>query len=279
MRYQSTILACFASWKVVPEAIRGDPASVDRYARTLMYTADLFRSLGHPELLESLSGKRDNPITRWQEQLTTATELGAAGEFERSTALLQGILQAMEGMSGTAIDHVRPKILGLLSTNALNTGDFGASQDYAERARAGCERIGDRDGVRIYRENLQILRAVQAKTGAPGAATGLTRILTAIAEAQDLSDSGRYLRSNAILHDLWTSLAQGQEQLGEDYLGKVYGLMGSNYFKLQDAQLARDFTEMALRECKRLGDDYGAMIYASNREVISRKPAAERHEQ
>lgn len=267
---QSTILGCFQSWKGVPETTRSVPARLKQYVQMLHFTASVFQSIGHPELLESLVGGDDNPLPRWLKRIRAAVELREAGEFEESTADLLSVLKEMNGHSGPAIDYWRPRVLGHLGTNSFRTGDMGKAREYAERARDDCARMGDRNGVRVYRENLQTVRAVEMRSRGSEIGTQFTRIMTEVVKAQDLSDMGRYRRSNDLLHELLNSMAQGVGQ-PEDYLGKMYGLIGFNYFKLHDKERARVFTEMALRECERVGDDYGVMIYTSNLDTISRE--------
>lgn len=267
---QSTILGCFQAWKAVPETTRSDPARLKFYLQMLHFTAQVFQSIGHPELLESLVGGDDNPLPRWRKRITTAFALSEAGEFEESTADLLSVLKEMDGCSGTAIDYLRSRVLGRLGTNAFRTGNMGKAREYAERARDDCARTGDRNGVRVYRENLQAVRVVEIRSTGSEIGTQLTRIMTEVVKVQELSDMGRYRRSNELLHELLNSMARGVGQ-PEDYLGKMYGLIGSNYFKLHDKERAREFTEMALRECERVGDDYGVMIYTSNLDTISRE--------
>jgi hypothetical protein len=60
-------------------------------------------------------------------------------------------------------------------------------------------------------------------------------VISSIVNAQQLSDKGRYLKSNFILQQLQTSISENNAILCDVSGGTMYGLMRSNYFKIGDS--------------------------------------------
>jgi hypothetical protein len=117
-------------------------------------------------------------------------------------------------------------------------------------ALADCQRIGDREGVRIYSENLNLLSNVGA-AGAGGETAGdEARLRGLIAKAQDVSDEVRYESSNQLLFEVLAEMRHAEPSLTDAYRGKVYGLLGLNLFRLGDFEEARRYTELALEDCR-----------------------------
>ncbi len=48
---------------------------------------------------------------------------------------------------------------GLLGSNYFRLGDLQRAREHTERALEECEKNGDDDGVRIYRDNLRVITA------------------------------------------------------------------------------------------------------------------------
>jgi hypothetical protein len=46
--------------------------------------------------------------------------------------------------------------------------------------------------------------------------------------------------------------------------------MGSNYYRLDDMQHAKDYTELAIQSCREDSDDKGVRVYTENLKVVSK---------
>jgi hypothetical protein len=266
---RSTVLSGFSLWTRIPEAMRNDAPKIQQYAKMLLVIAEVFERAGYPELMASLTGGRDNPIINWQDRLASAAEMSDIGDYEKSTTILKAIMHDMEGCSGSGIDDLLPKVLGRLGSNAFYMDDMATALAYTKRALEACGRTEDHEGVRIYRDNLQIFETVGILSSGNESAVYLSSVIDSIENAQRLSDKGRYMKSNVTLQKLLMSLSKNKTQSGNAYRGKIYGLMGSNYFKLGDGKQAQKLMNMALKECKRVEDGYGSKVYAFNLEKIS----------
>lgn len=268
--HQSIILKTFSSWKFVPEKMYGDPSAIEKYAQNLLHIAKTFKSEGHSQLMTSLAAQNGNDTAAisWEQRVVRATQMSDIGDYEKSNSILQVILHDMEGGNGSheAVrdHHLFPKILGRLGKNALLMDDIPTAVTYTKRALEACEQRGDHAGVHIYRETLQIAETVMTLSLGTEIAVHLSSIIDSIINAQQLSDKGRYLKSNIILQELLMNLSKNETNVGDVYRGKIYGLLGSNHFKLGDRDEAREFTNMALQECERVGDGYGSKIYKFN---------------
>jgi predicted HicB family RNase H-like nuclease len=167
----------------------------------------------------------------------------------------------MEGTIGTASDDFRPKIYGLLGMNFFRINDLENAKKYTELALSDCERTGDRKGMVIYTENLKILVSRDSDS--------VAQCRRQVAKAQDLSDHLQYEYSNKILLETLINIEQNPDL--RYYRSKVYGLIGSNNFRLGDMQHAKHYTELAINDCETDGDVKGIRIYKENLRVILEK--------
>lgn len=261
-KHAQSILEHFDDWRRPPETIRDNPEEMSAWGHCLIRIAEAFESAGHPQLLVSLVGDtEDNPISRWTNAFPKAHGLSDTGNYKQSNATLLEVVDEMRGSTGTAIDELRPKIYGLLGTNYFRMEDLANARHYTELALMDCERTGDLEGVAVYTENLAMLLTTESNS--PTAHCRKT-----IAKAQDFSDQFRYERSNALLRDVIEDIKANTEL--RPYRSKVYGLMGSNYYRLDDIQHAKDYTELAIQSCKEDGDDKGVRVYTENLKVVSK---------
>jgi len=268
-RHAEEIMLLFDGWRIAPVENRDDRQAVETYIQALVAIARVLRVLGHPEPLEMIMPDGPaNPIERWKYMYLRAQQLNEAGEFAASSAELHILLADMGGTIGTGVDDIRAKVFGLLGTNALRLSVIPEALRYFEDALRLCVASGDREGMWIYAESLEIVRV--AKEVKAGAIAGRQLIHTRerIAFAQDLSDARRYPASNDVLHDLLDEVTNNATP-GVRYLGKLYGLLGLNYFRLGDLSAARRFTEQALAESQQRQDIAGDRIYSANLKVIS----------
>jgi tetratricopeptide (TPR) repeat protein len=198
-----------------------------------------------------------------------AQRLNEAGEFAASSAELHTLLASLQGTTGTGADDIQAKVFGLLGTNAIHLGIIPEALRYTEEALQRCVASGDREGVWIYTENLETILVAKEVSDDTTIGEQLTHARERIAFAQDLSDAGRYPASNDVLNELLDEVTNNHTA-GSRYLGKLYGLLGLNYFRLGDLSAARRFTVQALAESRQRQDIVGDRIYSANLKAISK---------
>jgi tetratricopeptide (TPR) repeat protein len=155
--HQGMILTNFGNWQRSPESIRDDEKAVEEYGHALLTIANHFESMGHPELLEQLKPPADlfdSVSVRFAE----ANDLAARQAYEASNALIKEVLHAIERWRGPGVAGLRAKVYGLLGTNYFRLLQFENARRYTELALMDCKAIGDQEGIRIYLENLQVLK-------------------------------------------------------------------------------------------------------------------------
>jgi xanthosine utilization system XapX-like protein len=107
---------------------------------------------------------------------------------------------------------------------------------------------------------------MQCLTG--GADNAMTRWNDGFSKADRLQEAGRYQESNdlllPILRELGTMSGPGVDRIH----GAVLGMIGTNYFRLGQRAEARHYTELALAECRRVGDEAGVRSYTENLDII-----------
>lgn len=260
--HHDAIVAEFRDWLVVPEPLRADPAATQAYVGAVVRIAQQLSDAGDPRPLGWLTGEGgDDPVQRWQAELANGQALREAGRPDVAVGILGALLESFDGSSGPVVDDLVTRTRGALSAALLDLGDLGGARAYARAALEGCIAAFDLDGIRTYQENLDLLDALAA-------GPGLEALREGLAEAQDLSDAGRYEASNALLQEL------ASHSDADRYAGKLCGLVGLNLFRLGDRDGARSWTEAALKSCDAADDLYGMTIYAENLRVIDRATPA-----
>jgi hypothetical protein len=265
------IVEQFSEWARVPEELRTDQRAIARWGQVLITVAEVMRSLGHPEPMERLSPQGTaHPFDKVRYLMSRAQQKHEDGEFATSSTLLHEVLAEMDGWRGPFVDDLRAKAYGMLGANAVRLDAVPEAVRYTERALQCCIEIGDLEGQWIYSENLEAVYAArEIRLGTP-LGRQLMHYRERISYAQDLSDARLYVASNGVLRELLTEFggAEGDGEVGKHYLGKIYGLLGLNHFRLGALSDARRFTEQALAECRLRGDLVGERIYAANLEGI-----------
>lgn len=149
---EAAVLAHFRTWQKVPEAVRADPAAVQRYVHSMIAVAQFFAErLGHSELMAALAGPPEsNPIVRWQAALRHARELLDDLRYDEARPVLADALIDARGMSGTGVDSLLPVTHGFLAEAYFHTGRAAEAVPHLEQALAACERTGDVAGVAAY---------------------------------------------------------------------------------------------------------------------------------
>jgi tetratricopeptide (TPR) repeat protein len=264
------VLAAFPTWTTVPSPIREDPEAANRYANGLILIAQILDELGHPDPLQALQGDRDsNPIHRWHQAFAQSQVLAEAGRHTESTKVLSSLLSELDHVSGSAVDDLRPKALGMVGTVWFQAGDIGQALLWTRRALEACLASGDREGVATYRESLQVLEALHLPAVDPEAGARLLECRRLIAAAQSASDGFDYAESNQALGDALAIISEGGERLRASFAGKIYGLRGWNYHYQGDDAAARADTERALAECRTTSDPNGVRVYTANLKFLS----------
>ncbi|WP_433525268.1 hypothetical protein ACQPZ2_09920 [Nocardia pseudovaccinii] len=268
--HTASIVASFPSWQTVPEYVRENREAVERWVGTLLAIAQVLAANGYPQAMATLMpAGHANPINAWHDQFVKAERLSNEGRHADSAATLERLLVELHGSTGPGIDDLLTKITGLLGVNAMRCGEFREAAHYTEDALRRCEDAGDREGAWIYAENLDAVVVARELESGTDIGAQLARCRERIAFAQDLSDTGRYQGSNAVLHELLDELAD-HRNAGRRYLGKVYGLLGLNCFRLNEMTEAKRYTERAVTECRNRNDHFGDRIYSANLTVIDR---------
>jgi len=203
-------------------------------------------------------------VQRWGPILASANQLVDSGGYDEAVQLLEGILNEMEGVSGPIVEDLRPKATGLLGIAQFRKGNLGPARRFTREALAECRKIGDAEGIRIYTEHLEI---IALSSGLAAADESVMEIRARIVEAQKLSDEGWHDTSNEVLMGI---LGTVEEEADLEYRGKIYGLLGLNWFRLSDTEKAQRYTELALAECTSKSDEEGVRIYSVNLGLIRR---------
>jgi hypothetical protein len=199
--------------------------------------------------------------------------LAEKGAYRESNEVLESLLADLEHAHGPAVDDVRGKLLGLVGTNYWHLGNLERSRAFTVEALLECRRIGDGIGVRTYRTNLRFLNNEPISNNPRMIALEID-VLKQLTRSQRLSDQSLCKESNELLEGI--SRAKGSEQslIIDRYRGKINGLIGENYFVLGNSSMAQRYTEAAINDCRRFGDEDGVRIYTHNLEAITRSAAS-----
>ena len=250
----STIIEHFSEWKSHVACLRGDQAARSNGAQTLCAISRTLGLAGNPEIVNALV--QDDDVV-----LTEAYRVYEAGMYADCVAMLLPIIAGLEAVGGTTADEWLGKMLGMAGNCCLWNREWANANEYTQRALKECERTQDEVGKSLYRANLRIIRCAVE----PSSTAAICRRL--IAQAQQLSDSGWLEKSNAILVEVLGKLETTSEL--DEYRPKVFGLLGMNFFRINDLQQAWHFTSLAIPESVRQGDAKATMIYTANLDVIT----------
>jgi hypothetical protein len=266
--HAEAIVEWFGEWARVPEELRDDARTVESWVLALYTIAEVMHGLGHPQPMERLSPSGTaNPVRRWTYMFSRAQDKHEEGEPFASTAILRDLLADMEGSRGPFAEELQTKVYGLLGANAMRLGEIPDAVRYTEQALQRCVASGDHEGEWIYTENLDTVVTADEIQRGTAAGRQLARCRERIAYAQDLSDAGRHPASNDVLGELRHEV-DSDFHAGRRYLGKIYGLLGLNHFRLGSLPTARRYTELALTECRRRRDLVGDSVYTANLKAI-----------
>ncbi|GHJ44042.1 hypothetical protein Cs7R123_13840 [Catellatospora sp. TT07R-123] len=202
-------------------------------------------------------------VQRWQHALAQAQRLAAGADHAASSTLLREVLTELSWADAVP-GGLAAAVHGLAGANALHLGQYAAAVTHTEQALRLCETAGDSAGAAIYTGNLELARLAEGAGRGDPASLRAIDVRRRVADAQDLSDGGRYSASNGVLRGLLADAAPETVR----HLAKVYGLLGLNLYRLGQLDAARTHTEAALAQCRRTGDADGIRIYTANLAVI-----------
>lgn len=276
------IAFAFPQWTTLPEDVRADPAAADHWAKTMIAVARALDRLGRPGPLQLLTGAGPDDISSdWLVRFSRSRAAAAMGRTAESIEVLTGLRRELEDGPGPGpvVDDLLPRVYGALASDHLDQGEAVEAIAWTERALTACRSIGDREGIGVYRENLQVLRALHQPTVDAEGGARLLECRRLVVEAQVASDGFRYRESVEKLDTALALVADDPDPtnaLRRDYAGKILGLRGWNHYHLGDDEAARRDTERAVVECSAAQDDDGVRVYEANLFFIDRRQAAGR---
>jgi hypothetical protein len=262
------IVENFRNWLRIPEELRSSRAAVEAWVQPLILIARMFEDAGYPDLIHQLSGGANNPIERWTSAFAKADQLVKAGRYDEAAVLLRPCMPEIQHASGSGVDEMRPKMYGLMGRVLFACGDTEEGKRFMQMALDDCRRVGDDEGVRVYTFNLRVMAASEVASSPEEQSGSLANARVTIAQAQELSDQAEFEKSNAMLLPLARPNMSGPLL---EFQGKVWGLLGLNFYRLGDFLQAQRFTRMAFDHCKESEDGDGVRIYSANLEHIANK--------
>lgn len=162
-RYDEVIRHEFANWQTLPIELRGHPHWEPWYGNGLIGVADFYQRCGVSTLIQMLMGDEEsNPIHAWQVDLGNAQQALEEGRMDFAISLLLRVDAAMEKLTGSAVETLRPKCLGMLGAAHFRKGDLTEAERYTTEALTLCRKHSDQEGVAIYQGNLAQIRAGKA---------------------------------------------------------------------------------------------------------------------
>ena len=123
-RYVSRIHELFQNWATIPLEVRSDPVKTKWWAEGGIGVASVAAATGDDSLMAQLLGSpEDNLILTWQSSFVSAQSEAERGHHAEAIAILEPVLQDVEGLTGTAVDDLLPKSYGLLGASCHLVGD------------------------------------------------------------------------------------------------------------------------------------------------------------
>jgi hypothetical protein len=232
-----------------------------------------FRSLWRrqPAAAKATAHPCVDPMVGLHHSVNEALRLRNERAYEQSNTILERLIADLKETTGPAVNDLRAKVLGHVAHNYFMLQDLKLAREFTAKALEESDRVGDSIGCRTYRENLRFLYSQPQAMDEQGIELEI-RLLRKLDRAQRLSDQNRLAESNELLDEIadWVSSEAGSPF--RSYRGKIYGLMGSNYYFSGEKDLALHFTQAALAECRQCGDEDGIRIYQHNLTIIAPKP-------
>jgi hypothetical protein len=229
-----TILKNFQSWIEVPADKRGDPVLVYQHKRALMLVANYFKAAGNPQLAELITP----PTEQIREELFGALARSDRDTFFRCCALYT--------------DSIATNFKNWLTVPEPSRGDRAATEQYVKQL------------VEIARYFKSLGRPELLQQLMPAGESVFDQVYKKFTPAQRFADLREFAKSNEVLHQILDDMKSWGGSGVPDFRAKVYGLLGTNYFHLQDLEQAHRYTTLALQDCQASGDHEGIRIYTAN---------------
>ena len=154
--YKDQIAVHAKGLNTLPEGVRKNPAKANVFVQSLGAAAEcLAQELGDSTLWNVLVGNSDNnPIIRWQGFIDGIAERMQRLEHKQLIAELQPLLTEVTRFEGGTARQYEAILRGRLGELLYHSGNMEEARVPMEEALSICQKIGDREGVCIYLNNL-----------------------------------------------------------------------------------------------------------------------------
>ena len=189
--HRQQILAEFRGWLTVPEEMRNEPETVQRYGTGMIAVAQCFSESLNDSTLIDLLRPADNPLDKVGALIRAADTCIRQLEFHQAIQLVQQGLEMLDTLSGEGAESFRPILLGRMAESCFAMGDMQTAEKANRAALEHCAQAGDGDGVLAYVGNLY---EVYRYKGDAEAAAHYCEQLAKLLEQHDPKRSARYHR-------------------------------------------------------------------------------------
>ncbi|MCI0408137.1 MAG: tetratricopeptide repeat protein, partial [Acidobacteria bacterium] len=150
------ILKHFPEWRMLPDTLPRDQASLKRYGDGLMAIACFFSDhLGHPELVRVMQGDPEtDPLKEWGAGFRTALQLMEEARYAEARDRLSSLIDHLRGLQGVGLDRNLALTLGRLGECHLQGGEASKAIPCMDQALELCRQSGDNEGIVAYLANL-----------------------------------------------------------------------------------------------------------------------------
>lgn len=101
-------------------------------------------------------------LNKCRDTIVKAQKLSDGARYTRSNTLLLELLSMTNNMTEDRLTNYYGKVCGLLGWNYFQLHDGVKAAQWIELAARVCARVGDLIGLRIYEENLAVVRKKHA---------------------------------------------------------------------------------------------------------------------
>lgn len=95
--------------------------------------------------------------------------------------------------------------------------------------------------------------------------------------ASHLAELREYSKSSEILSQILRDLNELRGTGVPRIRAAVFGMLGTNCFHLQEFKEAQRYTELALQDCKEIGDQAGIAVYSENLRMLEGTVQSDEH--
>ncbi len=242
--HRDLILTSFPAWSKIPPELQKDDAQAQLQIKALIAIAQTFQQkFNDPSLLNRLLGTpADNPLLKWQEDLTLAQTQMQDLEFSQAKETLTNLLIDSRQLTGPAKDELLPVTHGALASCLFQLSRIDDAQHQFKTAQSLCQQQNDTEGFLTYSESLfELFRYAGDSKAASDAADELSKHLNRgnqIHRAERFKTRAQIIRNGEPLCRIILSVNEKQLELSQ--VGKIHGnvrfLFERNRLTLQLAQ-------------------------------------------